>query len=341
MLQAKLVDREKLKLERVEIPKAKEGEVVIQVKVCGVCGSDIHFYEDRHPFIHPRMVLGHELSGILSQIGPGVEDLRKSDRVTVEPNIACGKCYNCLKGRYNICLDLKFMGAYGYNGGFAEYLVAPASIVVKIPEKMGFEEAALIEPAAVGIHAVRRSGQKLDDRVIVMGAGTIGLSIMQAALWAGAKEIIITDLLDYRLKKALELGADEAINPMSGKHLSTVVKEKWGSEAADVIYDCVSTEETLSQAIEIARKGTKIVTIGCPQGKLSVDVIWIQNNELELIGSVTYVRDDFITAMDLIRKKKIKMLPLLTHHFKLEDIDKAFQLMLEKKDEVIKVLIKI
>jgi len=125
MLQAKLVDRETIALETVDTPKITEDQVLIQIKVCGVCGSDIHFYLDRHPFIHPRMVLGHEFSGVVSEIGHNVKNVKVGDRVTVEPIIACGKCYNCLRGRHDICLNLEFMGAFGHNGGFAEYVVAP------------------------------------------------------------------------------------------------------------------------------------------------------------------------------------------------------------------------
>jgi len=338
MLQARLIDREKIVLENVEIPKIADRQVLINIKVCGVCGSDIHFYKDRHPFIHPRMVLGHEFSGVVSKIGNKVDEIQIGDKVTVEPIIACGECYNCLRNRHDICLKLQFIGAFGYNGGFAEYVVVPADIIVKVPDDMSFEDAALIEPLAVGVHAVKkRSGLRLGDKAIVMGAGTIGLSTMQAIKSAGASDVITVDPIEYRLKVASKLGSDETAVP---EMLEKVISEKWGHDgAADVIFDCAGTEGTLSSALKLARPGTKIVMIACPEKKLSTEVILIQNNELELIGSVTYVRDDILTALDLVSKNIVNVSGLVTHRFKLEEIERAFKIMLNRDEEIIKALI--
>jgi len=325
-------------LEEVKIPGVKENEVLIQVKVCGICGSDIHSYKGRHPFVHPPIVLGHEFSGIISRPGSKVNSFQEGDKVTVEPNIVCGSCYNCREGRYNICANLKVIGCVGYNGAFAEYIAVPWEKVIKLPDQLPFEEATLVEPTAVAIHAVRKSGQKLGDRVLILGAGTIGLLVMQAAKLQGAGETIITDLLNYRLKKAEDLGVDKVVNSCS-EDLVKLMEKSYGKDGIDLIYDCVGIEETISQSIQIARKGTKIIIVGVPEGKIKTDLAYVQDRELELVGSLMYTRKDFVTALDLIQRKKIQVKPLITHHFKLKDVEKAFKMLLEGKEEVLKVLI--
>ena len=164
--------------------------------------------------------------------------------------------------------------------------------------------------------------------------------IMQVAKVSGAGEIIITDLLDYRLKKAKELGADKIVNSVS-RDLVEFIRETYGENGIDLIYECVGREETLSEAIQIARKGTKIMIVGVPEENPRVNLAYIGDRELELIGSLMYIRDDFEEAIDLIQKKKIQVQPLITHSFKLKDIKKAFELILKKKENVMKVLIEI
>lgn len=338
MLQAKLVAPEKIFFKKTRIPLLGEKEVLIKVKVCGVCGSDVHAYKGKHPFVHSPIVLGHEFSGVIYQIGTRANSFSPGDRVIVEPNIVCGKCYNCLHGRYNICTNLKVVGCVGYDGAFAEYVAVPEKKVLRLPGNISFEKAALVEPVAVAVHAVRKAKQKINDVVVVLGAGTIGLLVMQVAKLAGAGEVIVTDVLDYRLKKAGELGADRLVNPAS-QDLIKIIQEKYGRNEVDLIYDCVGIEETISQAIQIARKGIRIMVIGVPEERIEVDLSLIQDRELEIVGSLMYVREDFKAAIDFIQKEKLKVKPLVTHHFKLKDVDKAFHLITEEKKEVLKVLI--
>lgn len=330
---------DKISLEEVKIPKTDAGEVLIEVKVCGICGSDIHTYKGTNVFTHPPVVLGHEFSGIVSEIGSGVKDFKKGERITVEPNVVCGKCYNCRNGRYNICRDVKVIGGGGYDGAFAEYLVVPEDRLFRIPEEMDMEEGALIEPAAVAVHAIRISRQRIGDRVAILGAGPIGLLVMQVARLAGAKEIVITDSLHYRLEKALELGADQVINPACANVVETI-KKNYGTEGIDLVYDCVVAERTIFEAIQIARKGTKIILVGVPEKRIGADLALVNDRELELVGSMMYVRKDFVTALDAIRTKKVQVKSLVTHHFKLKEVERAFKLLLSGKDRVVKVLLK-
>jgi len=338
MLQAKLVDSEKIKLENVPIHNLKKEEVLIKIKTCGICGSDIHAYKGKHPFVHPPIVLGHEFSGIIYRLGSEVNSLKEGNRVTVEPNIACGKCYNCLNGRYNICYNLKVIGCVGHNGAFAEYIAVPKDKIIKLPDEVSFEDAALVEPTAVAVHAVRKSEQKIGDKILILGAGTIGLLVLQVAKLAGAGEVIITDIRDYRLKKAKEFGADEVLNPIN-EDIFSYIKNNYGSDGIDLIYDCVAIEETCSQSIRIARKGTKIIIVGVSEGSINVNLAYVQDRELELIGTLMYTKKDFYTALEFIRRQKIQVSPLVTRKFKLREIEKAFQFLMKEKGEFFKILI--
>lgn len=337
MLQAKLVDSEKIKLENVPIPDLEKEEVLIEIKTCGICGSDIHTYKGKHPFVHPPIVLGHEFSGTISRLSSKSSNLKEGDRVTVEPNIVCGNCYNCLNGRYNICCNLKVIGCVGYNGAFAEYIAVPEDKVIKLPDEVSFEDAALVEPTAVAIHTVRKSEQKIGDKILILGAGTIGLLVLQVAKLAGV-EVVITDLRDYRLKKAKEFGADKVLNPIN-EDIFSYIKNNYGSDGIDLIYDCVAIEETCSQSIRIARKGTKIIIVGVPEGSMNVNLAYVQDRELELIGTLMYTKKDFGIALEFIHRQKIKVSPLVTHKFKLREIEKAFQFLTKEKEEFLKVLI--
>ena len=340
MRQAKLVGLRKIELQEREIPKPNDNEVLIQVKWVGICGSDIHAFKGEHPFVHPPIVLGHEFSGVVWDTGSRVSTLKKGDRVTVEPNLTCGKCYNCRHGRYNICTNLRVIGCVGYDGALAEYIAIPEEKTIKIPDTLSFEEAALIEPVAVAIHAVRISGQKIGDRVLILGAGTIGLFVMQAARLTGAKQVLITDLLDYRLELAKNLGADNIINARL-KDPVKFIHQSYGKEGIDLIYECVGLEKTISQAIEVARKGTRVIIVGVPAGKINTNLAYVQDRELELVGSLMYTRKDFLTAIELIQKEKIKVKPLISHKFTLKEVDKAFKTILEGRSKVLKVLIQI
>ena len=338
MLQAKLVDLEKIKLENVPIPDLGKEEVLIEIKTCGICGSDIHAYRGEHPFVHPPIVLGHEFSGIICRLGSKANNLKEGDRVTVEPNIVCGNCYNCLNGRYNICCNLKVIGCVGYNGAFAEYIAVPKDKVIKLPNEVSFEDAALVEPTAVAIHTVRKSGQKIGDKILILGAGTIGLLVLQVAKLAGVEEVVITDLCDYRLKKAKEFGADKVLNPIN-EDIFSFIEKHYGNDGIDLIYDCVATEETIYQSIQIARKGTKIIITGVPKGSMNVNLAYVQDKELELIGTLMYTKKDFYVALEFIHRQRIQVNLLATHKFKLIEIEKAFQFLKEEREEFFKILI--
>lgn len=344
MRQVELVGGEELSLEEVDQPTPSSDEVKIDIKACGVCGSDVHSYKGEHPFVKPPIVLGHEFSGVISETGENAREFEVGDKVVVEPNITCKECYNCDHGRYNICENLKVIGNVGYDGAFADFITVPEKKALRIPDRMSFEEGALVEPAAVGVHAVRVSNQELGDKVLVLGAGTIGLATMLAAKDAGASEIIVTDLEERRLKRAERLGADHVVNTSGlDSDLSDLLQEKFGEAKSDIVYDCVGFDSTLNQAIEVARKGTQVMLVGVPKGELNVNMAFVQDRELDIQGSLMYVKKDFQTAIQLVDKGVVPVDEFITHRFQLEELEEAFELAADsaKMAEKLKIMIEI
>lgn len=333
-----LVEPGNIRLEEVPVPIPRNNEVLVKVRVCGICGADLQIYRGRHPIARPPMIQGHEFCGTVAKVGFHVSAIEEEDRVAVEPSVPCGKCYNCSHGRYNICSDLSVIGGRGHDGALSEYVTVPGDKVVPLPDEISFEEGALVEPTAVAVHAVRLAEQKVGERVLVLGAGTIGLLVVQAARTAGAREVIVSDVLDYRLEKAIALGANKRMNPRS-EHIYEALDKEYGRDGIDTVYDCVGNQETVRQALQIARRGTRIMMIGVPEEPVTLDLTNLQEGELELRGSLMYLRADFLKAIDLIRKREIKVTPLITHRFSLTQVQDAFRLLTKREEQVLKVLI--
>lgn len=327
-------------LEEVERPKPKPGRVLIKVKYCGICGSDIHAYHGAHPFIKPPIVLGHEFSGTIEELGEDVKGLEIGQRVVVEPLLVCGRCLNCRLGHYNRCVTMKVIGAQT-DGAFSEYLTVPAHRVISIPDEVSLKHGALVEPLAVAIHAVKRAGPIGGLNVVVLGAGPIGLLTASVAKKYGANEVLITDLSDYKLKVAESLGIDYTVN-VKKEDLVKVVKNVFGSEGVDVVFECVgSNPVTIAQAIDIVRRGATIVVVGVFKEEIPVKVGFIQDRELELKGTAVYIFKDFLDAIELLRKREIAVERLISKVFSLKELKDAFNYIEENRDIIIKVLIKV
>lgn len=339
MLRSRLVEPERVILEEVEKPAPRKGEVLVQVATCGICGSDIHAYYGRHPFIKCPIVQGHEFSGIVTELGEDVKTVVIGQRVTVIPHLVCGKCYGCQLGRSNLCENLKFTGCQS-SGAMAEYLAVPSEMTVNLPEEIDFEEGALIEPLAVGVHALRRSNLEQRERVLIYGAGPIGLLTLQVAKAKGAGEIIIVELSDLRLKKAKELGASYIINP-SKENVGEYIKTHFPQRGVDLIFECVGANSTIQEAVEVARKGTQIVVVGVFGKEVPIKMGWVQDHELDLLGSCSYLREDFREAIELIQKKKVNVKSLITNRFPLTKVAQAYKLIEKQKDKTLKVLLQI
>jgi len=337
MLQAILEQPEKIIIREVEKPTLGQGQVLIQVKRIGVCGSDIHAYYGKHPYIKCPIVQGHEFSGKIVEKGKGVRGLDIGENVTVMPQLTCGRCYPCTHGNYHICNELKVIGCQA-EGAAQEYIAVDQKLVVKLPEGMSYEEGAMVEPVAVGAHAVGRLAAVKGMNILVLGAGPIGNLTAQVVKGLGARSTIITDVSDYRLEVAKECGIDLVVN-ISHENLLQVLEDSFSESRADAILECVGIQATIDQAIKTARKGTEIIVVGVFGEKPWVDIGLIQDKELKLIGTLMYKEEDYYTAIKLIRSGKVNLKPLMSKHFPLRDYGKAYKFIEQNRDKTMKVFI--
>jgi L-iditol 2-dehydrogenase len=303
-------------------PNPKPDEILVAVARVGICGSDLHAYHGRHPFMELPIVPGHEFAGTVVETGANVHGFAPGQRVTLEPSLVCGECYNCTHGRYNICEKLQVVGCQT-SGAMSEYLAVPASKTMELPESVTWDQAVMVEPLAVGVHAVRVARVQAGTNVLILGAGTIGLMVLQAAKALGAGQVMITDLIQARLDLATRLGADYAVNP-STTDLAQALEAAFGPQRADVILECVGIAATARDAVRVARKGTRIVLVGVFEEEVLVNLGLVQDRELELVGTLMYVEDDFPTALELVRAGQVEVEPLITHRFPLDQAAEGF-----------------
>lgn len=337
MKQVRLVEPENVVLEEVDRPVPKASEVLIQVKRIGVCGSDIHAYYDKHPYISCPIVQGHEFSGEIVELGEAVGGFTVGDRVTAMPQLVCGKCYPCTHGDYHICNALKVIGCQA-DGAAREFIPLDQDLIIKLPHGMSFDHGAMVEPVAVGVHAVQRLGIVSGMKLLVFGAGPIGNLTAQVAKGLGAEAVMIVDISPFRLDVARQCGIDVIVNA-SEELLEQRIDEAFGPDRADAILECVGVQDTMEQAITLARKGSDIIVVGVFAEKPALDIGLVQDKELKLIGTLMYKENDYHKAVELIQSNQIRLDPLITTHFAFERYAQAYKYIEEHKDRSMKVLI--
>ncbi|MHA2225153.1 MAG: zinc-dependent alcohol dehydrogenase [Candidatus Hodarchaeales archaeon] len=337
MKQQMIIAPGKISFREIPVPEVKVDEVLVKMKRIGICGSDIHVYHGNHPYTSYPITQGHEVSGIIEKIGNKVIHLEPGNKVTIHPQVVCGKCYPCTHGIYHICDDLQVMG-FQTTGMASEYVVCDAERLIKLPNDMSYEEGALIEPLAVACGALSKIEMIDNMKVVVLGAGPIGNLMAQTVKGLGAKSVLITDLSDFKLEIAKKTGIDYTINP-NKKDLSKEIVKAFGPDKADLIIECVGINKTIDAAIANARKGTDILIVGVFGQKVTIDLGLVQNCELRLIGSLMYQKKDYLKAIDLVHTKKVRLEPLITKHFAFEDYQKAYEYIDKKKDQIMKVFI--
>lgn len=321
----------------VDKPKVGPREVLIEVKACGICGSDLHAYKGLSPDIKTPIILGHEFSGDVIEAGGDVKSVKVGDRVCVEPVVTCGDCYFCKRGEYNRCVKLGLIGCQ-FNGAFAEYVSVNEKWAHKIPENISYEEGALMEPLAVAVHNVERSGVKGKELAIVFGAGPVGNLILQVLKTMGASKVIVVDLMDWRLDLARKLGADITINPRSKDVVEEVLKIT-DQIGVDVSFEAVGNAGVLEQATKVTRKGGIMVVIGVyEEPDVRYYIMDLVFKELTMRGSAIYC-DNFKTAIRLVESGKVNLKPLITHVLPLEDVKRGFEMLTRKTEPAFKVLL--
>lgn len=318
-------------------PIAAEGQVLVRIMRIGICGSDIHVYHGKHPFTSYPVTQGHEVSGRIEAVGSGVEGLSVGQKVTIEPQVCCGHCYPCTHGKYNLCEELKVMG-FQTTGTASEYFTVDAAKVTPLPETMSYDEGAMIEPLAVTVHAAKRFPELKGARVAILGCGPIGILLMQSCKALGAASVLVTDVSDYRLSVARSVGADYAVNT-GETDMEQALRDAFGSDKADVIYDCAGSDITMDQAIRCARKGSTIVLVAVFSKLASVDLAVLNDHELELNTSMMYRHEDYVDAIRLVSEGKVQLRPLMSRHFAFRDYLKAYQYIDENREMTMKVII--
>jgi L-iditol 2-dehydrogenase/threonine 3-dehydrogenase len=327
----------KIELIEVEEPVAGPGEILLRVKKIGVCGSDIHVWHGLHPFTSYPVVQGHEFSAVIEGVGEGVTKVTPGMKATAAPQKVCGVCNPCKRGDYNICDELKVCG-FQAPGCAQDLFVVPEERIVAFPDTLTFEQGALIEPAAVAAHSTNRVKSLEGKNVAVFGAGTIGNLVAQAARCRGAKKVMITDLSDFRLKKALEAGIDVACNVGKEKFIEKV-KETFGDEGFDMAFEAVGVEASLDDAIQHIQKGGEIVVLGVFGDRPRVDMSLVGDRELSLIGTLMYQQNDYEQAVKWIADGSMITEPLVTEHFPFERYEEAYRYIEEQGETTLKVVI--
>ncbi len=321
----------------VEVPKVGPDQVLVKIKKIGVCGSDIHVYHGLHPYTKYPVTQGHEVSGQIVELGEYVNDLKVGQKVTIEPQVFCGRCYPCLHGKYNLCEHLKVMG-FQTVGTASEYFAVDASKVTVLPDNMTYNEGAMIEPLAVTVHAAKQFPDLKGAKVAILGCGPIGILLSQSVRALGAAEVMITDVSDYRLCLAKECGADYVYNTKNIDFGEAMV-EAFGPDKADVIYDCAGNDITMNQAIQNARKGSTIILVAVFAGMANVDLAKLNDSELDLNTTMMYRHADYVDAIRFVEEGKIQLKPLMSKHFAFEDYLQAYQYIDENREKTMKVLI--
>ena len=330
--------KEKFELRQQELPQPGSGEVLVRVRACGVCGTDVHIYhgEEGSAPVNPPVVLGHEFSGEITAVGEGVTALKAGDHVTADPNRYCGSCRPCRMGKKQNCEHLFALGV-NTNGGFEEYAVCPADQCFIVAPELDFNAAAMAEPLACALHGIDRAGIRPGENVLVIGGGTIGLLMVQLARLSGAGCVMLSEPVKMRQEIGLQMGADAVIDPIN-ENLAERIREICGVNGADVVIECVGKVFAVEQALASAAPGGTVLlfSVPAPGTKASLPLMDVFKKELTVVGSIINP-DTHQRAVNLINSGRIRLLPLITHHFDLAHLEDAIHMQMSS--ESIKVMV--
>ncbi|HUW89375.1 MAG TPA: alcohol dehydrogenase catalytic domain-containing protein [Candidatus Nanopelagicaceae bacterium] len=323
-----------IKLEEVDIPNiTKSNQVLVEIKACGICGTDLKIIEGGHP-ANDNTILGHEFAGIVREVGESVQDLKVGDKVVADPNEKCGYCINCRRGLSNLCEYMAQGTTFGIfqNGGFAKFCVLPRSSLFKLPEKIDLVAASLIEPLSCAVHCHNIANVKESDNVVIIGAGPMGLIIESVIRKHPIKKLISVEIDEWRGQKALELGANLLINPDTTNVQKEIMKFT-NNEGADVIIDAVGISKTFEMATEIWAPGARLVCFGQDyRAEAKIKPNDIVRYQRQILGSYIGYAEDFLDAIELVANKTIDIDKLITKVIPLEKlILTGFKLMKERK----------
>ena len=336
-----LTEYKNLTVTEFPMPEVSANDVLVQVRACGICGSDIHGYDGSTGRRIPPLVMGHEAAGVITEIGSQVTSFKVGDRVTFDSTVSCGQCFFCRRGDINLCDNRMVLGVscgeYRRHGAFAQYVSVPQHICYLLPEGLPFEHAAMIEAVSIAVHAANRTPVSLGDTAVVVGSGMIGLLVIQAMRLAGCGRIIAVDLEENRLEKAKELGADIGLKG-DAVDVPAEVRKLTGGRGADVVLEVVGVAATVNTAIACARKGGSVTLVGNLSPKVEMPLQVIVTKELTIHGSCAS-RGEYPACIELLERRAIRVDPLITATISLDDGPAWFQRLYAGEPGAMKVIV--
>lgn len=341
LMKAAVLNKPKdIEVKQIPIPKPKRNEALVKVHCIGVCGSDVHYYEHGRIgryVVEKPIILGHEVSGTVIEIGEDVKNLQIGDRVAIEPGIPCGECPHCRSGRYNLCDAVEFMATPPFDGAWAEYVTVNSDFLFKLPDDVSFEEGALIEPLSVGFHAMRRGNVGPGDTLLITGLGPIGLLTIEAAKMFGVTEIYGSDVVGFRRDLALEMGVKAVLDPTKGDLLEQF-REVSGNKI-DVLIETSGNAQAVSETIRLVKRGGKIVYVGLPTvDQVPMDMTAMIDAEIDMLGVFRYVHT-YADAIQSLAHPLVDLTKVITDQYSLNEIKTAVEVALNEKEKSIKVMI--
>jgi len=339
--------RKDVRLDELPEPTAAPGEVVIRVAACGICGSDLHEYlhgplyipKAPHPLtgVVPPVTLGHEFSGRVVEVGAQVETARRGDRVTVNPCLLCGECAWCRRGQFNYCAKLGSLGL-SRDGALAPLVAVPAYGCHVLPPGVDDQQGASVEPLAVTVHAYRRARLRGDERVAIVGAGPIGLLMLQVLKAKGAGWVVVIEPREERRRLAGDLGADAVLDP-EAQDPGRAVAQLTGDERVAVAFECVGSAPAFATALRVAGKGGRVVLVGLVPETVQTNLLGLVAHEKEIVGSSAYV-DEFPEAIDLLVEGRVRIDPLVTARVSLDEaLPRGLEALLRREEKHVKILV--
>lgn len=336
-----LSEYSRLDIVDVPMPRPGVGEVLVKVQACGICGSDVHGYDGSSGRRIPPLIMGHEAAGTIASTGPGVSDLREGQAVTFDSTVYCGECEYCRRGDVNLCLKREVLGVstpdFKRQGAFAEYVVLPRRIVHTLPDNFDFVQAAMVEPLSVALHAVKLSNLPENGSALVIGAGMIGLLVVQALKHAGCTNILVSDIDDSRLALAKELGATHTVNAKSSDAVAEVQRHTHGM-GVDVALEAVGSTPTVKTAIESVRRGGTVTLIGNIAPTVEIPLQIVVSRQLRLQGTAASA-GEYPECIDLLARGEINLNPLISMIAPLEQGPQWFDRLHAREANLMKVIL--
>ncbi len=314
-------------------------EIKIRIAFTGICGSEVHAFRGTHPTRKPPIISGHESSGHVTEIGSAVSKFKVGDRVIIEPQKACGKCPDCLRGDYNVCPDKAVLGTVKWQGSFGEYIVAPERSVLHLPANISLEEGAITEQLAVASHAVRLSRVKLGSTVLIQGCGPIGIAILAMCRMAGAGKIIMTDVSQYNMDVAGEMGADVLVNSKTHDVPEAVLAET-GGEGAEIVFMAVGKSNILDEAVLCAKRYGQIMEVAHFGEEPPFDARRFRWKELSMVGTYMFVRKDFEIALEAMADGRVDVKPMISKVVPVEDCAAVIKMANDRSEDFVKIMFK-